>query len=86
MNLVNENVLTRRSPVFGQWVMPLAVGSAAVMIGVLLGQGGWSAGCGSFPLLWFWPVETAMGVAVLLLPFEYVTCSAPAPMAAAIDP
>ena len=25
------------------------------------------------PLLWFWPVESAMGVAVLLLPFEYVT-------------
>ncbi len=25
------------------------------------------------PLLWFWPVESAMGLAVLLLPFEYVT-------------
>ena len=25
------------------------------------------------PLLWFWPVEIAMGAAVVLLPFEYVT-------------
>lgn len=75
MSLVNENILTRRSPVFGQWVIPLAVGSAAVMIGVLLGQGGWYflPVVVLLPLLWFWPVETAMGAAVLLLPFEYVT-------------
>ncbi len=45
------------------------------MIGVLLGQGGWYflPVVVLLPLLWFWPVETAMGAAVLLLPFEYVT-------------
>ena len=45
------------------------------MIGVVVGRGGWFflPAVAVLPLLWFWPVEVAMGAAVLLLPFEYVT-------------
>lgn len=75
MNFMHDDALIRKGPAFGQWVVPLAIGAVAVLIGVVVGQGGWFflPVVALLPLLWFWPVEVAMGAAVLLLPFEYVT-------------
>ncbi len=75
MNFMHEDALIRKGPAFGPWAIPAVIGAVAVLVGVVVGQGGWyfvPAAC-LLPLLWFWPVESAMGVAVLLLPFEYVT-------------
>ena len=75
MNFMHEDAIIRKGPAFGSWVIPLAIAAVAVLIGAVVGQGGWyfvPAAC-LLPLLWFWPVESAMGLAVLLLPFEYVT-------------
>ena len=72
---MHEDAIIRKGPAFGSWVIPLAIAGVAVLIGAVVGQGGWyfvPAAC-LLPLLWFWPVESAMGLAVLLLPFEYVT-------------
>ena len=40
-----------------------------------MGQGNWFLvpAVALLPLLWFWPVEVAMGAAVVMLPFEYIT-------------
>ena len=72
---MHDDVLVRKGPAFGHWAAPLAIGGVAVLIGVVVGRGGWFflPAVAVLPLLWFWPVEVAMGAAVLLLPFEYVT-------------
>lgn len=75
MNFMHEDALVRKAPAFGPWAAALAIGAIAVLLGVVVGQGGWFfvPAAALLPLLWFWPVEVAMGAAVLLLPFEYVT-------------
>jgi O-antigen ligase len=72
---MHDDALIRKGLASGQWVLPLAIGVVAVLIGVVVGQGGWFflPAVALLPLLWFWPVEVAVGAAVLLLPFEYVT-------------
>ena len=72
---MHQDALIRRNPAFEQWAIPIAVGAAAIFIGVIVGQGGWLfvPAVAMLPLLWFWPVEIAMGATVVLLPFEYVT-------------
>jgi O-antigen ligase len=72
---MHQNALIRRSPIFEQWAIPIAIGAAAILIGAVIGQGGWLLVpvAAMLPLLWFWPVEVAIGSAVVLLPFEYVT-------------
>jgi O-antigen ligase len=75
VNFMHEDALIRKGPAVGPWAIPLVIAVVAVFVGVVVGQGGWffvPAAC-LLPLLWFWPVESAMGAAVLLLPFEYVT-------------
>lgn len=71
---MHQDALIRRSPAFEQWAIPIAIGALAIFIGVVVGQGNWLfvPAVAMLPLLWFWPVETAMGAAVVLLPFEYV--------------
>jgi len=75
MNFMHQDALIRRSPAFEQWAIPIAIGALAIFIGVAVGQGNWLfvPAVAMLPLLWFWPVEIAMGAAVVLLPFEYVT-------------
>lgn len=75
MNFMHEDALIRKGPTLAQWLIPLAIGAVAVLIGAVVGQGGWYflPAVAVLPLLWFWPVETAMGAAVLLLPFEYIS-------------
>src|SRR3984893_3556229 len=75
MNFMHEDALIRKGPALGQWIVPLAIGAVAILIGVVVGQGRWFflPVASLLPLLWFWPVEIAMGAAVVLLPFEYVT-------------
>jgi O-antigen ligase len=75
MNSMHQDALIRRNPAFEQWAIPIAIGAVAIFIGVVVGQGKWIfvPAVALLPLLWFWPVEVAMGAAVVLLPFEYVT-------------
>ena len=75
MDFMHEDAVIRKGPAFGPWAIPLAIAAVAILVGVVVGQGGWYfvPVAALLPLLWFWPVESAMGVAVLLLPFEYVT-------------
>jgi O-antigen ligase len=72
---MHHDALIRRSPGLEQWAVPIAIGALAIFIGVAVGQGNWLIvpAVAMLPLLWFWPVEIAMGAAVVLLPFEYVT-------------
>jgi O-antigen ligase len=72
---MHQDALIRRNPIFEQWAVPIAIGALAIFIGVAVGQGKWLIvpAVAMLPLLWFWPVEIAMGAAVVLLPFEYVT-------------
>src|ERR1700730_13860459 len=75
MNFMHEDALIRKGPAFEHWAIPIAIAALAVLIGIVVGQGGWFylPAIALLPLLWFWPVEVAMGAAVILLPFEYVT-------------
>jgi O-antigen ligase len=75
MNFMHEDALIRKGPALGQWIVPLAIAAVAILIGVVVGQGRWIflPVVALLPLLWFWPVEIAMGAAVVLLPFEYVS-------------
>ena len=72
---MHQDALVRKSSGFEHWVAGIAVGFVAVLVGVIAGKGGWLylPIVAVLSLLWFWPVEIAMGSAVVLLPFEYVT-------------
>jgi O-antigen ligase len=75
MNFMQQDALIRRNPAFEQWAIPVAITVFAIFIGVVVGQGNWIfvPAVAMLPLLWFWPVEIALGAAVVLLPFEYIT-------------
>ena len=59
---MQDDALIRKGLASGQWVLPLAIGVLAVLIGVVVGQGGWFflPAVALLPLLWFWPVEVAV--------------------------
>jgi O-antigen ligase len=72
---MHQDALIRKGPALEHWAIPIAIGALAILIGVVVGQGGWYylPAVALLPILWFWPIEAAIGAAVILLPFEYVT-------------
>ncbi len=70
-----QHTLSRKRFSLETWGAPLAVCFAAAMVGVIIGQGRWIflPAVALIPMLWRWPVETALGGVVLLLPFEGIS-------------
>jgi O-antigen ligase len=68
-------ILTSKTPTVENPAALAIVSGIAVLLGLAAGQGRWYL----FPLvpilalLWFWPIELAMGAVVVLLPFEGIT-------------
>ncbi len=67
--------ISRRRASLEPWIAPLTICVAAALIGVIAGQGRWMflPAVALIPLLWRWPIETALGGVILLLPFEGIS-------------
>ncbi len=65
---MHQDALIRRGASFEQWAIPIAAVAIAVVVGVIVATGGWIylPAVALIPLLWYWPVEVAVGAAVVL--------------------
>ena len=69
-----EQAVVRRHIAPEQWRLLAALSVLAVLLGLVIGQERWLylPVIALLPLLWFWPVEIAMGMLAILLPFEQI--------------
>lgn len=69
-----EQAVFRRHIAPEQWRLLAGLSVLAVLLGLVIGQERWLylPVIALIPLLWFWPVEIAMGGLAILLPFEQI--------------
>lgn len=70
-----QHTLGRKNLSREPWVTPLAICVSAILVGVIAGHGLWMflPLVAVIPLFWRWPVEMALGLVALLLPFEGIS-------------
>lgn len=69
-----EQTIARKHFATERWRLLFALSVAAVLLGIVIGQEQWLylPVIALVPLLWFWPVEVAIGTLVILIPFEHI--------------
>jgi O-antigen ligase len=72
---MTHNTIASRGLSRAHWTILVGVGAAAVLVGIVIGQGLWFIlpAIALMPLLWRWPVEISLGGVAILLPFEGIS-------------